>query len=97
MKKVTIKADLLMETKNHQITITGYGKELMVNIIGKSAFYLPLRQLLNGYASRKKSTFLNHPVQVKMNDKNLLKVNQGKIKIDSYPGVIKIFIRSLLH
>lgn len=96
MKKVIIKAGLSIVGKSHQIQVTNQGSELVVNIIGKPAFYLPFRQLLKGYALIKKTIFLNQLIQIKRNDRNLLKVNQGKVKIDSYPMLIKIFIRSVV-
>lgn len=94
MKKVVLNADLLMISKNHQVTVTGNGDQLLVDIIGKSAFYLPYPQLMKAYAARKQSVYLDQEIQIRRNHKDLLKVTNGKIKIDNYLGVIKLLLRS---
>lgn len=95
MKKIALTADLSMVSENHQIFISNSGNELTVNIIGKSALYVPFSQLLEAYGLRKKTIYLDQVIQIKRNDRNLVKINNGKIKIDSYPDTIKLFLKSI--
>lgn len=94
MKKVVVNADLSMVSRKHQINITGNGGQLVVDIIGKSAFYLSYRQLISGYLLRKKLVYLDQDIQIKRNHKNLLTVKNGKMGIDNYAAVIKLILRS---
>lgn len=84
-----------MVSENHQILISNNGKQLDVDIIGKSALYIPFSQFLLAYQLRKKTTNLNQLIQIKRNGKNLLEVENGKIKINSYPDAFRFFLKSV--
>ena len=94
MKKIALKADLSMVSDKHQILVSNIDKVLMVDITGKSALHIPLSQFLKVYGLRKKTVYLNQIIQIRRNGKNLLKINNGKIIIDSYPDTIKFFLSS---
>ncbi|WP_154857843.1 hypothetical protein [Cyclobacterium xiamenense] len=95
MKNVVVKADLSLVSNAHRITVSNNGSQLLVDIIGKSAFYLPYRQWRDAYKFRKRAVYLDQEIQIRRNHSDLLKVTNGNIKIDSYLGVFKLLIRSL--
>jgi len=94
MRKVVLKADLSMVSNAHRIIVCNNGNQLLVDIIGKSAFYLPFRQWRNAYKFRKQAVYLDQEIQIRRNHRDLLKVTNGNVKIDSYLGVFKLLIRS---
>lgn len=95
MKKVVVHADVSMVSTKHRITLSGTDERLLVDIVGRSAFYLPFPQIREVYQASKQSTYLDQEIQIRRNHRELLKVKQGRIAVDDYLGLLKILVRSL--
>ncbi len=95
MKKIQIKADLSIVSESHQILIQSDVHTVLVSIEGKSAFYIPFKQLKKIYSLKSKSNFIKQAIIIRHNENLLCKLYKGKLDIHSYSNVIKILLKSV--
>ncbi|SFG99147.1 hypothetical protein SAMN04487988_11272 [Algoriphagus hitonicola] len=98
MKKLNLSADLSLRSTKHEIYVTSKEADVLeVRVSGKSALYIPFSYVKLFVSNREIFTRFEQQIIFFQNDKQFLRIEEGKLVYKDYLTLIRYFFKSLFR
>lgn len=96
MKNLVLSADLPINSETHQISVKSSKEVITVNLVGKSALYLPFRFILQLFKNKAALDNINQKVVVLQNSQPFLVLKGRTIRCSNYWLAFKYLVKSAI-